>query len=281
MRWKGRRTSRNVQDRRGRSPMVTRGVPIGCGGLVLVLLFVLLGGDPAQLLSVLEESGGAPPSADVSGGGGAAPQDELGEFATVVLASTEDTWHDLFARQGRTYREPTLVLFDDAVRSACGLQGSAVGPFYCPADGQVYLDLSFFHQLERRFGAPGDFAQAYVIAHEVGHHVQNLLGISAEVRRAQQGVGAERANELSVGMELMADCLAGVWGYHAREMLEPGDVEEGMRAAAAIGDDALQRHAEGRVRPESWTHGSSRQRQEWLRRGLSTGDPDACDTFAR
>lgn len=279
MRWRGRRTSRNVEDRRGRSAMVRRGVPIGCGGLLLVLLFVLLGGDPAQLLSLLE--GTAPPAADVSPGAAAPPADELGEFASVVLASTEDVWHELFAARGRAYREPTLVLFSGAVRSACGLQSAAVGPFYCPADGKLYLDLSFFAQLERRFGASGDFAQGYVIAHEVGHHVQNLLGVSAEVQRAQRGVGATRANELSVGMELMADCLAGVWGHHARKMLEPGDVEEGMNAAAAIGDDAMQRRAEGRVRPESWTHGSSRQRQEWLRRGLQTGDPDACDTFAR
>lgn len=283
MRWQGRRASRNVEDRRGRSPMVTRGVPIGCGGVLLIAAFVLFGGDPQQLLDVLDQS--QPPSAQVPGAGpppdaaGGPPADELGRFAAVVLADTEDTWHELFAARGGAYREPTLVLFTGAVQSACGLESAAVGPFYCPADGRLYIDLSFFDQLARRFGAPGDFAQAYVIAHEVGHHVQNLLGISDQVHGARRRASEREANRLSVAMELQADCLAGVWGYHAREILEPGDVEEGLRAAAAIGDDALQRQATGTVRPESWTHGSSEQRVEWLRRGLQSGDLDACATL--
>jgi predicted metalloprotease len=289
MRWQGRRASANVEDRRGRSPMVTRGLPMGCGGVILIgILFVVFGGDPQQLLEVLEQTQG--PSAQVGGGTpyaggpagagaeGGAPADELGEFAAVVLADTEDTWNELFAAHGTDYREPTLVLFSDAVQSACGLSSAAVGPFYCPADRQVYLDLSFFDQLARRFGAPGDFAQAYVIAHEVGHHVQNLLGISGQVQDARRWASEREANRMSVALELQADCLAGVWGYHARDLLEPGDVEEGLRAAAAIGDDALQRQATGTVRPESWTHGSSEQRVEWLNRGLRSGDPDACET---
>jgi predicted metalloprotease len=182
----------------------------------------------------------------------------------------------------RAYRLPSLVLFDQAVQSACGFNSAAVGPFYCPADEKVYLDLGFFSELERRFGAPGDFAQAYVIAHEVGHHVQNLLGISGEVHRMRSRASREESNQLSVRLELQADCLAGVWGYHAnrhRRMLEPGDVEEGLRAAASIGDDAIQRQTTGYVRPESWTHGSSDQRVVWLRRGLSSGDPTSCETF--
>jgi len=286
MRWQGRRASSNVEDRRGRSPMLTRGVPIGCGGLLLVAAAVFLfGRDPQQLLEVLEQTQGPSaqvPAGDPSAGGpggaeGGTPSDELGRFAAVVLADTEDTWHELFAARGVGYREPTLVLFSGAVQSACGLNSAAVGPFYCPADGRLYIDLSFFDQLARRFGAPGDFAQAYVIAHEVGHHVQNLLGISDQVHDARRLASEREANRLSVALELQADCLAGVWAYHARDILEPGDVEEGLRAAAAIGDDVLQRQATGTVRPESWTHGSSEQRVEWLRRGLQSGDPDACE----
>lgn len=283
MRWRGRRTSSNVEDRRGRGPMVTRGVPIGCGGLlVIVVLTMLLGGDPQQVLDVLDQTAGsaqtAPGPPPPSGPDGA-PADEMGRFASVVLADTEDTWNEIFAGRRLSYREPTLVLFSGAVRSACGFNSAAVGPFYCPADRQVYIDLSFFDQLARRFGAPGDFAQAYVLAHEVGHHVQNLLGISDQVHQARQRSSRADANALSVRMELQADCLAGVWGHHARDILEPGDIEEGLRAAAAIGDDSIQRQSGGVVRPESWTHGSSDQRVSWLRRGLQSGDPDVCDTF--
>ncbi len=285
MRWRGRRQSSRVEDRRGRSP-VGKGVGLGGGGLLLVLLFVMITGrDPQQVMEVLEQTQGAATSASLPAGGGSGgpPADELGQFASVVLADTEDTWNALFAQAGQSYREPNLVLFSGQVRSACGFASAAVGPFYCPADSKVYLDLGFFDQLARRFGAPGDFAQAYVIAHEVGHHVQNLLGISGQVHEAQRRMPREQGNQLSVRLELQADCLAGVWGHHAhrqRNLLEPGDVEEGLGAAAAVGDDQMQRRATGTVQPESWTHGSAEQRTAWFQQGLRTGDPDACDTFA-
>jgi predicted metalloprotease len=208
--------------------------------------------------------------------------DELRDFVSVVLADTEDVWNDLFRRRNANYREPTLVLFSGAVQSACGFAQAAVGPFYCPADQKVYLDLSFFRDLRDRFGAPGDFAQAYVIAHEVAHHVQNLLGISDKVRAAQQRTGQREANQLSVRLELQADCLAGVWANQAqrsRQILEEGDVEEALGAASAIGDDRLQRQSRGYVAPDSFTHGSSAQRVEWFRRGLDSGRVDQCDTF--
>jgi predicted metalloprotease len=250
--------------------------------IVIVLLAWLFGSDPQQLIEVIQDAQvgqGMPAPGSAPGGIGVPAQDTLGEFASVVLADTEETWNQLL---GSGYREPSMVLFSGQVRSACGFNSAAVGPFYCPADSRVYLDLSFFDQLERRFGAPGDFAQAYVIAHEVGHHIQNQMGISEQVQRARQRMSREQGNELSVKLELQADCLAGVWGHHAnraRNMIEPGDFEEGLRAAAAIGDDSIQRQGGGYVRPESWTHGSSEQRQRWLYRGLETGDPDACDTF--
>jgi hypothetical protein len=198
-----------------------------------------------------------------------------------VLGDTEDTWKRIFASRNSAYEEPVLVLFDGSVRSACGFASAAVGPFYCPGDHKVYLDLSFFRELDQRFAAPGDFAQAYVVAHEIGHHVQTLLGVSAQVDRARSGAGQAEANALQVRMELQADCLAGVWGHHAnrRQLLDSGDVEEGLRAAGAIGDDRLQRQAHGYVVPESFTHGSSEQRARWLQRGLQNGDLDACDTF--
>ncbi len=290
MRWRGRKGSVNVEDRRGQRggglPIGRRGAGLGCGGLILVILVsMLFGADPQQLISVLEQSGGAPsaapPSAQLPGGyaGGGSASDELGQFASVVLADTETTWNSLLSG----YREPSLVLFTGAVRSACGTNSSAVGPFYCPADSKVYLDLDFFDVMSRRLGAPGDFAQAYVIAHEVGHHVQNLLGISEQVQRARRSMSEREGNALSVRLELQADCYAGVWGHHAhrqRQLLEPGDVEEGLAAAAAIGDDQMQRQATGTIQPESWTHGSSEQRVDWLRRGLESGDPEACNTFS-
>ena len=283
MRWRQGRRSSNVDDRRGRRSAVGRAAPIG-GGLLLVILAIsfLTGKDPTQLLDLVEQTQvSVDPGAGSSSSAGA-PTDEAADFVSVVLADTEDTWSDLFAQSGQTYREPSLVLFSDAVSSACGYNSAAVGPFYCPADQQVYIDLSFFSDLARRFGAPGDFAQAYVVAHEVGHHVQNLLGISERVHSMRSRMNREQANALSVRQELQADCLAGVWGYWAnkkRRMLEPGDVEEGLRAAAAIGDDRLQRSAGRTVHPESWTHGSSEQRVRWLRRGLESGRIDACDTF--
>jgi uncharacterized protein len=262
-----------------------RPVGIGCGGLLVVMVLTwLLGGNPLEILQLLGGGAGSV-SVDqpVPGGVEGAPSDQLGQFAAVVLADTEDTWRALFEQQsGGAYREPTLVLFSGAVESACGFGSAAVGPFYCPPDQQVYIDLSFFDDLERRFGAPGDFAQAYVIAHEVGHHVQNLLGISSQVQQRQQAARSQAdANALSVGLELQADCFAGVWGHHANAsgLLEPGDLEEGMRAAAAIGDDRLQKQAQGRVAPESFTHGSSEQRVTWFARGLESGDPNACSTF--
>jgi len=205
------------------------------------------------------------------------------DFVSVVLADTEDSWNAIFSGSGRHYDEPTLVLFTDAVQSRCGFASAAVGPFYCPADQQIYLDLGFFRELHDRFGAPGDFAQAYVIAHEVGHHVQNLLGISDDVRRRQARVDAPDANELSVRLELQADCMSGVWARTAdrsRSILETGDIEEGLNAASAIGDDRLQRESQGYVVPDSFTHGSSEQRVRWFRRGLDFGDVAVCDTFS-
>lgn len=284
MRWDGQRESGNIEDRRG-MPM-GQGVAIGGGTLLLVLVAsLLLGQNPLQVLDMLQGGGGSlieAPAPQESSGQSNKPDDALGRFASVVLANTEDTWRAIFQRMGRPYEEPRLVLFNQMVQSGCGTAPSAVGPFYCPADGKLYLDLSFFDDLSRRFGAGGDFGAAYVIAHEVGHHIQNLLGIARQVTERQQQLPTAQANALSVRMELQADCLAGVWGHHANathKIIEPGDFEEGLKTAAAIGDDRLQRSSTGTVRPESWTHGSSQQRVQWLRRGLETGDPKACDTF--
>ena len=284
MRWGGRRESINVEDRRSLGP-VGAGTGIGLGGLVLVLVVSFLTGtNPLVLLNMVDsvQDGTSPPAAESPAPTGP-PSDELGKFASVVFASTEDTWKAILPKMGHSYEDPRLVLFTGAVRSACGLGSAAVGPFYCPPDQKVYLDLSFFKELSQRLGAPGDFAQAYVIAHEVGHHVQNLLGVAERVNRLQHQTSKAQANALSVRMELQADCLAGVWGHHAkrdRNLIEPGDFEEGLRAASAIGDDRLQGLSQGYVQPESWTHGSSEQRMTWLRRGLETGDPSKCDTFA-
>jgi len=287
MRWQGRRESSRVEDRRGSRPRMPggRGAGIGLGGIVILLLVSwITGTNPLELLQSVE--GGGAPSASTDSASfpqmpGGSRQDEHARFVSVVLADTEDVWSSLFPRMGRQYQLPTLVLFDEAVASACGYNSAAVGPFYCPADRKVYIDLSFFAMLDQRFGAPGDFAQAYVVAHEVGHHVQNLLGISDQVHHQEQRSSREEANALSVRLELQADCFAGVWGYHNQRYLEDGDVEEGLNAAAAIGDDMMQRQAGAAVRPESWTHGSSEQRARWLRRGLESGDPESCDTFAR
>jgi predicted metalloprotease len=261
------------------------GMGLGLGGIVLVLaVSFLTGTNPLTLLNILNgvQDMSAPSAPDGQGPTGP-PHDGLGKFASVVLADTEDTWRVLLPRLGSTYEDPQMVLFTGAVRSACGTASSAVGPFYCPGDHKVYLDLSFFNEMAQRLGAPGDFAQAYVIAHEIGHHVQNLLGTAEKVTRLQQRASPTERNALSVRMELQADCFAGVWGYHAqhsRNLIEPGDFEEGLRAAAAIGDDRLQKMGQGHVQPESWTHGSSEQRMTWLRRGLQSGDPNACNTFS-
>jgi hypothetical protein len=252
----------------------------GIGTVILVVLFLLLGGDPTQLASQIGAPAGAPSQ---TGGTIGAKSDEPAQFVSVVLADTEEVWRDIFRQTGRTYREPSLVLFSDAVQSACGTQDSAVGPFYCPADQTVYIDLGFYDELKNRYGAPGDFAQAYVIAHEVGHHVQKLLGVSDQVNDMRDRVSETEYNRLLVRMELQADFLAGVWAYHAQQnwqVLEPGDVEEAVTAAGAIGDDRLQREATGRVMPDSFTHGTSEQRVRWFRKGLETGDISQGDTFS-
>jgi predicted metalloprotease len=272
MRWTPGGRSRNLEDRRGRG--MRMGVPIGIGGLLLIGALSLLTGQ--NLFELIPAAG---PGEDPSGPVASTPEEErMVEFVSFVLDDTQATWHELLPRE---YQDARLVLFRDQVQSACGFGQAASGPFYCPGDGQVYLDLSFFEELHRRFGAPGDFAQAYVIAHEIGHHVQNLLAIESRVRQLQRA-GASDANELSVRMELQADCFAGVWGASAehRGLLETGDVDEGLNAAAAIGDDRLQKMSTGRVHPESFTHGSSAQRVEWFRRGLESGSPDVCDTLA-
>ena len=263
---------------------------MGGGGLLLMLLVAwLLGVDPLALLSMLAGGGGTVTQVDPRGDETSAPlpggaQDEQADFVSVVLADTEDTWTELFAARGARYEPPKLVLFTDVVRSACGMAQSAMGPFYCPLDHRVYIvDLGIHRDLQQRFRAPGDFAQAYVIAQEVGHHVQTLLGISQQVQEKRQRLSEAQGNALSVRLELQADCLAGVWAHHAhraRQILEEGDVEEGLNAAAAIGDDRIQRRTQGTVVPESFTHGTSAQRATWFRRGLESGRMDACDTFA-
>jgi uncharacterized protein len=281
MRWTMGRRSDNVEDRRGSGvPLVAGG---GIGTIVLVLIALYFGIDPSVVLQ------GAPPPATQQQTQQQAPAassrggDEIRDFVSVVLADTEDTWHALFRRMNREYTDPKLVLFSGQVQSACGMAGAAVGPFYCPGDQKLYLDTSFFRDLRDRFGAPGDFAQAYVIAHEVGHHVQTLLGISERVQNARRNSDRAKANALSVRMELQADCLAGVWAHHAdktRHILEDGDVDEALGAATAIGDDRLQKQAQGRVVPESFTHGSSAQRVRWFRQGFESGEVRQCDTFA-
>ena len=283
MRLEDQRASQNVEDRRGmRAPGVRGG--LGVGTIVLVLLISwVTGTNPLTLFQLAGGLSGGGGTAPAEPGRAGAPEDAQGQFVARVLGSTEDAWTGVFQEAGERYRPPTLVLFDDAVQSACGTNTAAVGPFYCPADEKLYIDLTFFRQLDEQFGAPGDFAQAYVVAHEVGHHVQTLLGVSERVSSARQRASEVEANRLSVLQELQADCFAGVWANHAsdRNLLQPGDVEEGLRAAAAIGDDVLQKRAQGRVAPESWTHGSAEQRATWLRRGMSEGTIDACDTFGQ
>lgn len=296
MRWKDGRRSDNVEDRRGDSPAYSAA---GAAPLVLRFLPALVRtktGRYLLIVGVLVLLGGRMLGVDVLGlflGGAAGPaqpareltaqEQQLADFVSVVLADTEDTWHGIFRKLGGQYREPTLVLFTGRVNSACGMASSAVGPFYCPGDQQLYIDLSFFNDLKTRHGAPGDFAQAYVIAHEVGHHVQTLMGISDKVRSAGRGKSAAQVNALSVRQELQADCFAGLWGHAAnvdRQLLDPGDLEEALRAATAIGDDRLQSQAGGQVVPDSFTHGTSEQRVRWFRKGFESGDVAACDTFS-
>jgi uncharacterized protein len=300
MRWRLGRRSTNIEDRRGvpvgmrmprgmripggmRMPGGRAGRAGGIGGIglvVIALIAIFLGVDPAFLFQGEPmpvqpyQQNQAPPSAT---------EEELKEFMSVVLADTEDTWHALFHQIDRPYEEPRVVLFSGAVSSACGFANAAVGPFYCPGDRKVYLDLSFFQELGDRFEAPGDFAQAYVLAHEVGHHVQTLLGISQQVHSVRANLAETDANALSVRQELQADCFAGIWAHHAermRQVLEPGDIEEGLAAASAIGDDRLQRQSQGYVVPESFSHGSSEQRMRWFQTGYEEGRLEACDTFS-
>jgi predicted metalloprotease len=277
MRWEGERRSNNVEDRRGIS---LRGGAIGGGAVLIAVVAALLGAPPGLVRALL---GGGGTTQEQTSRQPTPAEEKAADFVKVVLASTEDVWSAILPSEGPEYEPPRLVLFTDMVESACGTASAAVGPFYCPPDRRVYLDLGFFAELAQRFGAPGDFAQAYVVAHEIGHHVQNLMGISSKVASARARVSREEANRISVRTELQADCLAGVWAFHAnrtRHLLEPGDVEEGLRAAAAIGDDTLQKAARGRVVPESFTHGSSAQRVNWFKTGMKTGQLRDCDTFA-
>lgn len=279
MRWRQSRRSSNVQDRRGLGG--ARGVGLGgVGTLVVIVAIWLLGGDPTQVLRVLSGGGVSP---GLSTDGGPPPTgDETAQFLSAVLAMTEDTWGEIFSASAATYRPPQMVLFSGTVQTACGYGSAASGPFYCPPDMNLYLDTDFFRELAR-MGGPGDFAQAYVVGHEVGHHVQNLTGVLGRVHELQERSGSEvEANRLQVLVELQADCYAGVFAHHANrreQVLEPGDVEEGLAAASAIGDDTLQRNAGRSVTPESFTHGSSEQRARWLATGLETGDVSTCDTF--
>jgi predicted metalloprotease len=278
MLWRDRRQSSNIEDRRGLSGGRVA-IGGGLGTILILIVVVLLGGDPRQFLQQLpqEETRSVPGSPGTTN----PAEEELKQFSAAVLADTEDVWNDVFRQMGRQYREPTLVLFGDQVRSACGIAGAAVGPFYCPGDQKLYLDLAFFQELKSRFRAPGDFAQAYVIAHEVGHHVQHLLGTMDQVNAAQSRMSKEQANQLSVRLELQADFLAGVWAHYAqkRGIVEAGDIEEALGAASAVGDDRLQRESQGYVVPDSFTHGTSEQRARWFRRGLETGDIKQGDTF--
>jgi len=256
----------------------------GAGIIVLLLVAVLLGADPGTVLSQITEAGGGSYGGGITQSGTiSAEEAQLGDFVSVVLGYTEDSWTEIFRENGATYQYPALVLFSGGVDSACGYAQSATGPFYCPNDQKVYIDLSFYQELKDQFGAPGDFAQAYVIAHEVGHHVQNLIGTSDEVRRLQSRSDEVTANKYSVMLELQADCYAGVWAYHAdkeRQVIEAGDIEEAMNAAAKIGDDALQKRSQGYVVPDSFTHGTSAQRVKWFNAGFASGDIDSCGTFS-
>lgn len=289
MRWKDLQRSENIEDRRG-MPVSGRTVALGGGGigmLIIILLFTFLGGDPSQLgnLPLPGGGGGGAPTQQLPPGQKPtfSPQEqEAADFVAAVLGSTEEVWTRLFAQAGRQYEKPVLVLFTGQVDSACGRAGASTGPFYCPEDRKVYIDLSFFNELKQKFGAPGDFAQAYVIAHEVGHHVQTLLGTSQQVHAARQRVSEAEYNQLSVRLELQADYFAGVWAHHAqkyRNILEPGDIDEALNAAHAIGDDRLQKQAQGHVVPDSFTHGTSAQRARWFRKGFESGEVNGGNTF--
>ena len=284
MRWTPGGRSRNLEDRRGRTVRGVRGAGIGLGGmLVLLVLSVIFKQD---FLSLVTTGGGVemmPGDSSDAPAYQASPEEErLVDFISFVLDDAQEVWRAKFAEMGQSYQDATLVLFRDAVQSACGFAEAATGPFYCPGDEKVYIDLGFYDELAQRFGAPGDFAQAYVLAHEIGHHVQRRLGIEGQVRQAQRASPGD-ANQYSVLLELQADCFAGIWGHSTarRDLLDPNDLEEGLGAAAAVGDDRIQRSATGRVNPETFTHGSSEQRMQWFQRGFQSGNPNACDTFAQ
>jgi predicted metalloprotease len=297
MRWQGRRESENVEDQRDMGPvggggmLGGRGVRaggFGIGGtLVILLLGLIFGFDPSFLLNGGNVDEAPAPRSSVNNPGRmptarSGADGDLADFVSVVLAETEDVWGNIFSQSGRRYEEPVLVLFSNGVQSGCGSARSSMGPFYCPADRKLYIDLSFYRDLRNKLGAPGDFAQAYVIAHEVGHHVQNLLGVSRDVQAAQRRASQSEANALSVRLELQADCFAGIWAHFMAQqkgVLEEGDIEEALNAASAVGDDRLQAQSTGMVTPDSFTHGSSKQRVEWFRRGLDAGSPNSCDTF--
>ncbi len=282
MKWQGRQTSRNVEDRRGGGGTARRAGGIGCGTIVIVLLLAFLfNADPSSILGGMEgmSGGGA-----ISQGQQYQPRegDDLATFVSVVLKETEDTWNRLFPQYfNRRYKEPTLVLFDGRVRSACGNASSGMGPFYCPGDQKLYIDLSFYGELKNRFGAPGDFAMAYVVAHEVAHHVQHQLGITTQVHSQKNRISQKRYNDLSVRLELQADFIAGVWAHHTQKkgLLDDGDIQEALRAANAIGDDRIQLQTQGYIIPHSFTHGTSEQRMRWFKKGFTTGDLSQGDTF--
>jgi uncharacterized protein len=301
MLWKGRRQSSNIEDRRGMGGGMRfpggmggsgfgggriRGGGLGIGGIIILFIIAwALGINPLALLSGDLGGGYVEQQPDQTAGGSFSnpQQEELKDFLSVVLADTEDTWHELLPKMGVQYREPKLVLFSGGAQSGCGFAQSAVGPFYCPADEKVYLDLDFFHELSQRFGAPGDFAQAYVVAHEVGHHVQKVIGIEEQVSQGRAGLSQSDANALSVRVELQADCFAGVWANHAhqeRGLIEAGDIQEALAAASAVGDDTLQKQSTGRVVPDSFTHGSAAQRTHWFETGYRGGDINDCDTLS-
>lgn len=289
MRWQGRRESDNVEDRRGDSTGLSGGfggggfrVPRGKGGLILLVVVLVAGYYGVDLTPLLNGEAPMGQTQQHSQPANSAQDNQMAKFTSVILASTEDTWSQLFQKMGKQYQDPKLVLYRGATRTGCGTGQSVMGPFYCPADKTVYIDLSFYQEMKNKLGADGDFAQGYVVAHEVGHHVQNLLGIEQKVRQMQQGASKAEQNRLSVKMELQADCFAGVWGHNMQnqQVLEAGDLEEALNAAQAIGDDRLQQQSQGRVIPDSFTHGTSEQRYTWFKRGFDSGNPSSCNTFA-
>ena len=277
MRWKGRRQSTNVEDRRGLTPKKVAGG--GCGTIIIILIILILGGNPLEFFSTNQVGN----QSSVSNYQGSEAENEMAQMVGVILADTEEVWTQLFRQSGKHYRQPKLVLYNNAVQSACGYSSAATGPFYCPADDKVYIDLSFLREMQRRFDAPGDFTVAYIIAHEVGHHVQNLLGISDQIMAYRGRASQREFNQLMVRLELQADFFAGVWAHHAERyfrILEEGDIEEAMNAAAAVGDDRIMKRTQGYVVPDAFTHGTSEQRMRWFVKGFKTGDMNQGDTFS-